>query len=257
MGQARVQPGTQQLWEGSCRSLPSQCPALSSPGVPWMILPRAAAKNYHGRELFQWSLNLEHPLNLLQVVLDTWCCSGLCFVSVWLLQAHSSAFPFRCRACPKPSQTQTKRVWAKAVWGKFSGEKWMMMRLSCWGQERKESYGHKEFRLCSVAKYSHIQHIGMQRELRIEAHSEAEARKGVLVLWCRNTLALGNPVWILRYGVCHVTYFRVDNQLHGTVSEMDRMKQESEMTQLCNIVRVILDWLLREKTQRCLAIMLK
>lgn len=35
---------------------------------------------------------------------------------------------------------------------------------------------------------------------------------------------------------------------------MDKMKQELELTKLSNVVRVILDWLLREKIQRCLAI---
>lgn len=81
----------------------------------------------------------------------------------------------------------------------------------------------------------------MQGELSIETHREAAARKGILELWCRDTLALGNPVWILRYVVCDPTYFHLDNQLHGAVAKMDRMKQESEMTQLCNTVRVILD----------------
>lgn len=105
MGHARVQPGTQQLWEGSCRSLPSQCPALSSPGVPWMILPRAAAKNYHGRGLFQWSLNLEHPLDLLQVALDTWCCREACALCLCdccrriTVLSHSGAEPVP--SCPR------------------------------------------------------------------------------------------------------------------------------------------------------------
>lgn len=76
---------------------------------------------------FQWSLNLEHALDLLWVVLeatclDTWCCRDLCFVSVWLLQVHCGAFPFQCRACLKLCP-MTKRAWAKAVWGKYYGEK--------------------------------------------------------------------------------------------------------------------------------------
>lgn len=40
----------------------------------------------------------------------------------------------------------------------------------------------------------------------------------------------------------------------SAATKMDKLKQESEMIQLCNIVRVILDWLSREKTQISLAI---
>lgn len=91
-----------------------------------MILPRAAAKNYHGRELFQWSLNLEHPLDLLQVVvetmrLDTCRCRDLPVLHVCVIAA------FWCFCIPVQSLSQdrpvTKRAWAKAVWGKYPGEK--------------------------------------------------------------------------------------------------------------------------------------
>lgn len=42
--------------------------------------------------------------------------------------------------------------------------------------------------------------------LRIETHRESAARRGVLVPWCKGTLALGNPIWIPHYMACEVTY---------------------------------------------------
>lgn len=218
-----------------------------------MILPRAAAKNYHGRGLFQWSLNVEHPLDLLQVVvetmcLDTWCCRDLCFVSVWLLQVHYGAFPFQRRVCFQLCPRDvTKRPCAKAVWGSIWGKKWMVMRLSCWAQERKKSYGHKECRLCLVAKYSHIQHIGMQGELGIDTQ-RSSSKEGCSTLVEGH---LGIRQRHLNLALCHLWGYSPSMWItsymvwkwHGSIAaKMHKMKQASEMTQLCNIVRVILDW---------------
>lgn len=104
---------------------------------------------------FQWSLNLEHALDLLQVVLeatclDTWCCRDLCFVPVWLLQVHYGAFSFQCRACLKLCPT-TKRAGLRQSEGSTRGKKRMV-------STRKEgelwAQGMQALLSCKVWSYS-------------------------------------------------------------------------------------------------------
>ena len=87
-----------------------------------------------------------------------------------------------CVPDPRPRQPRLRQSEGNA-WGKER----IVVRLPCCVQEREEIYRHNECGLCSVAKQTHFQHIGMQGQLTEDRDRQRSSSKEA----CPGTLVQG------------------------------------------------------------------